>query len=48
MIFSWLLARKFASPVASASSIIKISWLLAEAMEKRSRWAIPVEYVRIG
>ena len=40
---SWLLARKFASPVASASSIIRISWFLADAMENRSRWAIPVE-----
>jgi|HubBroStandDraft_1064217.scaffolds.fasta_scaffold25109_3 hypothetical protein len=43
MIFSWLLARKLASPVASASSIIRISWVLAAAMENRSRCAIPVE-----
>jgi hypothetical protein len=39
----WLLARKLASPVASASSIMRISWLLADAMENRSRCAMPVE-----
>jgi len=48
MILSRLLARKLASPVASASSIIRMSWLFAVAMENLSRCAMPVEYVRIG
>jgi hypothetical protein len=39
----WLLVRNDASPVARASSIIRISWLLADAMANRSRWAMPVE-----
>ncbi len=38
----------FASPVDSASSIRSTSWLLAAAMEKRSRAPMPEEYVRIG
>ena len=39
----WLLVRNAASPVASASSIIRISWLLADAIANRRRWAMPVE-----
>ena len=39
----WLLARKGASPVASASSMSSTSWLLAEAIAKRSRDPIPLE-----
>ena len=39
----WLFVRNGASPVARASSIIRISWLLADAIANRSRWAIPVE-----
>ena len=39
----WDLVRNEASPVASASSIIRISWLLAEAIANRRRCAMPVE-----
>ncbi len=37
-----------ASPVDSASSISSTSWVLAAAIEKRSRAPMPEEYVRIG
>ena len=43
LILLWLLVRNAASPVASASSTIRMSWLLAEAIANRSRCAMPVE-----
>ena len=40
---SWLLRWNSASPVASASSTSRMSWLLAEAIANRSRAPMPVE-----
>lgn len=45
---AWLRRWNAASPVARASSIIRTSWSLAAAMEKRSRAPMPDEYVRMG
>ena len=40
--------RNSASPVASASSIMRISWLIDAAIANRSRAAMPDEYAFIG
>ena len=45
---AWLFRWNSASPVASASSTSRMSWLLADAMAKRSRDPMPVEYAFIG
>ena len=45
---AWLLRWNSASPVASASSTSRMSWLLAEAMANRSRDPMPLEYAFIG